>query len=180
MAKVRPRRLVIDADIGGAAGDQADGSSHHCAAFLDAVRDMGHAAVMTVALLAEWRRRRSRGAARWLRSMYAARKVIELPEPPDELLRDLIGRNAPEPSVAVIMLKDCHLIEAALATDRRVVSKDDRARGHFGRAATTVMLLQRICWVNPTIVDEQPLDWLHQGAPLDRHRLLGSPARSGE
>jgi hypothetical protein len=171
---------VIDASIGRAAGDKSEGTSFHCRGFLAAVLEVGHAAVMNDDLLAEWHRHRSRFARTWLRRMYGSHKVVVVELPPDEQLRTQIGRAAPGESILAIMLKDCHLIEAALATDRRVAALDDRVRHHFGRASTHVRSLRRVCWVNPAVVDERPLEWLRQNAPLERHRLLGAVASSGE
>jgi hypothetical protein len=177
MAKVRPRRLVIDTDVCSKAGDRSGGDSLACLEFLTAVRQTGHSTVMTPALWDEWNRRRSRWAYIWLKSMYAARRVVELDLAPDAAVRAAVERGAPERSIADILLKDCHLIEAALATDRRVVSGEKRSRYHFGQLAARMKSLREVCWVNPTIADEQPLDWLRRGAPLDRHRLLGAPVR---
>jgi hypothetical protein len=179
MAKVRPRRLVIDASVGRAAGDKASGVSFHCTEFLATVLDVGHAAVMSRELLAEWHRHRSRFATTWLRKMYGSRKVIAVDLPPDDQLRTAVGQSVLEAAVAAIMLKDCHLIEAALATDRRVASLDDNVRQHFARCAEHVRPLRRVCWVNPAVVEERSVDWLHHSAPLDRHRLLNASATRG-
>jgi hypothetical protein len=176
MPKVRRRRLVIDACVGRAAGDRSDGASFHCTAFLTAVFDIGHSAVMSGDLLAEWNRNKSRFARTWLRKMYGARKVITLAQQPDTEFRERIERAAPLSTAAAAMRKDCHLLEAARATDRNVVSIDEKARGYFHAAAAHVRSLREVCWVNPAIAEEQPLDWLRQNAPLDRHRMLGAPA----
>ncbi len=48
------------------------------------------------------------------------------------------------------MLKDLRLIEAAIATDKIVISLDDNtARKFFIRAASQVDKLKNIVWVNP-------------------------------
>ena len=57
---------------------------------------------------------------------------------------------------SVEMLKDCHLIEAARATDRNVVSIDETVRQYFHTAARSVGPLREVRWVNPTLTDEQP------------------------
>jgi hypothetical protein len=75
--------------------------------------------------------------------------------------------------VLLIVLKDCHLVEAALATDLRVASLDDRVRGHFGRLAGTIDVLRPILWVNPAIAEERVVDWLESGAPDQKRRRLG-------
>ena len=72
-----------------------------------------------------------------------------------------------------IVDKDVHLIEAAIATDRLVTSKDESARGVFKGASDEVVDLQQIVWVNPTRDEETPIDWLQNGARAEVHRMLG-------
>src|SRR5258708_4947074 len=93
MARSRPRQLVVDTDVISAAGTKA-GVSLACARFLDAVRVSGHRMVRTDALLDEWKRHRSNFSARWLKSMYAARKVDPVSVQPDQVLRSAILLNA--------------------------------------------------------------------------------------
>lgn len=177
MAKNRPRQLVIDADIAHSAGVSTVGASQACSKFLTAVQDHGHLLALTDQLLAEWQRHQSRFATTWLRDMSAADRVVVLDVTKGETFRSRIAEAAPETSVAAIMLKDCHLIEAARAAERRIISMDERVCGHFRRAAGKVQELRRVCWVNPARADEQPIPWLRRGAPLNRHRLLGAAAR---
>ncbi len=179
MAKVRPRKLVVDASVTGQANDYTDERSLRCADFLVAIREARHAVVLTDALLDEWHRHKSRFTDGWLRSMYAAKRDIELDVLADEDFRKHVERAAADRRGAAIMLKDCHLIEAALAADNRIASLDEEARHHLGQAAARVKPLQRVCWVNPAVAEELPVEWLHQGAPLERHRLLGTLARQG-
>jgi hypothetical protein len=64
------------------------------------------------------------------------------------------------------MTKDLCLIEAALATDKIVISLDDNtARKFFSEASVKIDELKDIVWVNPDKVDEeQPIEWLRNGA----------------
>ena len=72
------------------------------------------------------------------------------------------------------MLKDAHLIEAAVDTDRRVISCDETVRRLYRRVAPRVDDLREIIWVNPTkTADEEPISWLQDGAPTDPQRMLG-------
>ena len=73
-----------------------------------------------------------------------------------------------------IVAKDVHLIEAAIATDRLVTSKDESARGVFKDASNGVVDLQQIVWVNPTCDNEDPIEWLQNGARAEAHRMLGT------
>src|SRR5437764_7932731 len=95
MAKVRPRRLVVDASIGRAAGDRSEGASSHCTKFLNALWFIGHAVVMTGELRAEWRRHRSRVSRAWQQRMFGARRVIVLDRAPDQDFRAGIAEVTP-------------------------------------------------------------------------------------
>jgi hypothetical protein len=66
------------------------------------------------------------------------------------------------------MLKDLHLIEAALAAASIVVSVDDRARALF-----QIRELGAITWVNPVSDNERIQAWLEEGAPAVDEWKLG-------
>jgi hypothetical protein len=101
------------------------------------------------------------------------RKVDPIEVEPDEKMRSALILGA-KPKDSEIMLKDAHLLEAARAAEMRIVSKDVDCRRCFRIAAKRVVAIREICWVDPTAATERPVEWLHRGAPLDRHRLLGS------
>ena len=106
-----------------------------------------------------------------------ARKKTDRPEVfPDDALRDEIRRlPLPERTVAA-MLKDAHLVEAALSTDGLIVSLDDEARKGFARASQSIPRIEGIVWVNPER-DRNVRDWLRSGAPRDEKRTLQALAR---
>ncbi|MDD4162754.1 MAG: hypothetical protein PHW87_09790 [Methanothrix sp.] len=70
------------------------------------------------------------------------------------------------------MEKDLRLIEAAKATDNRIVSLDDNARRFFCAASSSVGELREILWVNPVNEKETPTQWLNEGAPNEEHRMI--------
>jgi len=70
------------------------------------------------------------------------------------------------------MLKDIHLVEAALACDHVIVSLDEDARRRFARASGQVEELRRVAWVNPARDAADVLDWLRAGARAERSRRL--------
>ena len=173
MAKVHHRRLVIDADVARASGASEHPISSSCRRFLATVLESGHYAVMTATLMDEWRRNGSRYSAIWLRQMYARKLVhrdhtLGLNDLRSRIDAALHGRER------VSAEKDIHLIEAALATDRLVASRDDHARNAFRNASVVVRVLRRIVWVNPTCVADNPIDWLESGARTEAFRKLGA------
>jgi hypothetical protein len=105
--------------------------------------------------------------------MRSIRKIDQYSINADDDLRRRIEEVAPDESVARIMLKDAHLIEAAIAADRLVASLDDVVRGHFSRASARFGSLSEIVWVNPSSTAEGPIQWLENGAKDDSRRKLG-------
>ena len=71
------------------------------------------------------------------------------------------------------MLKDFRLLEAAIATDRTVISLDNTVRNLFAAAAEKVGEIGNIVWVNPTETDQNPIEWLEKGAKREKKHLLG-------
>lgn len=172
MARQHARRLVIDADVGGSAGESEHPVSRACRLFLEAVRKFGHHVVMTTAIWDEWRRHQSGFSQKWLVQMTGGRSVHWCDAGRDASLRSRIaGAVAVDRQPAAD--KDAHLIEAALSTDRLVASRDERARGIFRDAAGGVRELKPIVWVNPALPADKPVHWLENGARSEARRRLG-------
>lgn len=188
--------LVIDANIARSAGGEAaqNAVSVSCRDFLLAVRDeTKHKVVSTEAIDAEWQRHQSRFTARWLVSMYKKGRVCPVDAPIHQNLRhkiesivsdaqahnvlfgDMPHSQAVEQAekMRLAMLKDAHLIEAALRSERIVCSLDDTMRGYFHLCVPLIGMLKRIVWVNPCNEEEQVIIWLSEGAELNEKRTLG-------
>jgi hypothetical protein len=179
--KRKAKGLVVDANVARCCG--GEGATHptskNCRDFLDAIRTICHQVVIAPDVAEEWRRHRSRFFQTWRVSMTARRKIVSLEVGEDHDLRARISACASSPKDAEAMLKDCHLIEAALASDRIVISLDETARGLFSTAARRVRALKLVVWVNPDRSEEEPIDWLEGGAERESHRRLGfDPERS--
>ncbi len=168
------RRLVIDASVAGSAGggESTFPTSKHCRDFLRAVLAVCHRIIMTREVADEWKAHQSNFSSQWRVSMAARKKVLRLANTPDAGLHAQIQRIAPNQKDAEAMLKDSHLITAALITDRTVISLDETARGLFALTARRVGALKNIVWVNPAHVEEQPIVWLERGATPEKERLL--------
>src|SRR5712691_9172343 len=107
--------------------------------------------------------------------MMARKKVHLLGNVVNDELRGRVERAAAHAGndEREAMRKDFLLIEAALATDRIVISLDDTARGLFAVAARSVGELRNVAWVNPDKTEEQSVLWLENGAKPEKRRLLG-------
>lgn len=174
MAKVRSRVLVIDASIARAAGEVSmHPTSRGCREFLQSVLELCHRMAMTDPIQEEWKKHQSRFARRWQVSMMARRKVVFVEIASHLSLEKRITRVESNKVLVAMMEKDRRLIEAALVTDERVISLDDRMRKHLQDHVAKLPELRSICWVNPCSPEEDVAAWLEAGAPAERSRMLG-------
>lgn len=103
-----------------------------------------------------------------------ARRRLEFAEVnEDQHLRRRLRRLAASEEQCSEIDKDCHLVEAARATDHTIASLDETMRRILARASVTVVELRTTVWVNPDKADEDPISWLQAGAHPERQRCLG-------
>ena len=171
------KRLVIDADVARASGSETatHPRAEHCRDFLNAVLSLSHRLVMTEKINNEWKNHQSRFARRWRVSM-DARKRIERINPPEYAeLQTKVTATTNDTYEIEAMEKDFHLLQAALATDRTVISLDETIRQLFKRASQRVGEIRNIIWVNPDrTTEEQPIAWLQNGAQPEAYRRLSA------
>lgn len=178
MKAKRSRLLVIDASIARAAGGTTHPTSRRCRQMLETVLEVCHRMVVTPEISREWKGHQSRFARAWWVSMTARKKVIFLDVAPDPALRERLAENAPNESAREAVLKDCCLIEGALAGDDTVCSLDERVRTLLSAAAPRVRQIGAIVWVNPDADGERCDEWLRSGAPPEAQRRLDRFGRS--
>jgi len=137
------------------------------------MREYHHFIVITDAILNEWHRRRSRFSSTWLTSMFARKQVCRLRTSPIDLSL-AIGAARFTDHERGECEKDLHLIDAAIAADRRIASLDEAARNLFRRLAQVAdgRQIASIVWVNPERTNESAESWLAAGAPDEASRLL--------
>ena len=151
---------MIDASVASAAGSTMKPASRRCREFLQAVLRISHRATMTPLLREEWKQHQSLFAARWLAEMTSKAKVEAIADLRNEDLR------AEAPGTASAQ-KDLHLVEAALATDKIVISLDNRARMELSVPAAA-----EVMWVHPVDEGGHVIYWLNKGAePVDDWKL---------
>jgi hypothetical protein len=154
-------RLVVDASVARSAGETTHPVSSLCRKFLECMLVSTCHLVMSDSISDEWNRHQSRYTRAWWKAMTARRRVVRLRDVRIEPLRRLM--------FTAEMLKDVHLLEAALATDRRIVSNDDEARNSYKE----IRHIRLVLWINPSREEEDAIEWLNAGAKLERHRQLG-------
>lgn len=70
--------------------------------------------------------------------------------------------------------EDLHLIEAALAFDSIVISRDDSVRVLLSSVTGSCPEIKKVVWCNPVELGEEGLDWLRAGARTVKAWQLGS------
>ena len=174
------QHLVIDANIVQSAGERsAHRLSKSCRSFLVAVRSGNFHVVVTTPILEEWKRHETQFSRIWHRSMAGRKRICRRRDiGPDVHLRRRVLSNVQSQEVEATK-KDVHLLEAALATDSHIGSSDEVARNRFSRVSREVSELATIVWINPTAPREGAVNWLKNGAPSERQRMLGPEGENG-
>jgi len=176
--------IVVDASVARAASPSPHSSAQRCWECLEALDDAGHSLVMTRSLMDEWLKREktrpsgswllyaSRWAYAWLTNIRQRRRVLWVH---GHHRTELLGRalDAVDPQYHTEVRKDLHLVESALATDKRILSLDRTMNRLLGCAARKVPELCVVLWVHP-VTDEAP-QWLSDGAPDLPEYHLGNP-----
>lgn len=172
MARRKPRTLVIDADVAGAAGGSDHPTSVNCRGFLNQVYVICHSMAWTDEIQREWIEHQSRIARKWRTVMeHRADKVKYIGDTEDQDLRASIKNVAKGKDLRVIM-KDIHLIEAALMTDNIIISCDDTLRQALSKIKDKVGPLKKLFWINPALEGEKAIEWLKKPYMKDKSRRL--------
>ncbi len=169
------RVLVVDASVVRAAGslEAIEPVPAICRDLLQTILEVCHRACISDELREEWRRHLSRFSRTWLRSMYARRKIITVPTEPDAGLEEnfLQVRGLSE-NEQQALIKDMHLVKAAIAYDKIIMSLDDRTHRILRKIADQNPGLVDLSWINPTTNFKLTKEWLHETAAADPAWLI--------
>lgn len=170
-----PHDLIIDSSVARASGGEeaAYPTSKNCRDFLKAFMAAHHYIVMSPPITEEWNKHKSIFVRQWLVSMFARKRVKRVEPEALEELRARLALIASSQKDHDAMLKDFHLVEAALVTDRTVIALDEVVGSLFSEACQTLGQLKNIAWVNPDKSEENAIIWLEAGAEPEKHRMLG-------
>jgi len=170
------RRLVIDSDVMQSAGGAkaGDSTSIRCREILRTILKVCHRVVETPEIVEEQRRHLSRFSRTWLVHMNGPKKVDDLGSVKNPVLRSRIRKRLRlKPKQYQALLKDLFLIEAALVSDKIVISREEEVRRLLGQAAQELPELGDITWVNPDDPAFDCIVWLEQGAKPVKECFLG-------
>ena len=141
------RLVVVDASVVRAAGETEHPVSSACRNCLEAIRSICHRVALTEPIREEWGRHMSRFSRKWRRSMAARQKPITVLKPNQLELR----WNAYSDAARAAIEKDKGLLEAALASDRVIISLDDSLRRALSEHRDGEALLRDVRWLHPVM-----------------------------
>lgn len=165
MTRRSQNSIVIDADVGCSSsrpGKSLSAYSLQCFEILDAILGKGLYIVLTPEILSEWDDHASYVSVKWLGQMRSRGQCINISAEVPRTLGTAI--SALPGGLREIAVKDEHLLAAAIARGKRVISNDKKARRVFVRLATSVAVLEKVHWCGPG--DEWTLQWILNGAKL--------------
>ena len=111
--------------------------------------------------------------------MTSRSKVVDLGRPTNPKMRLKLGSLGLGPRQVAEAIKDAHLIEAAQAADRIVISFDTTARSLFRKLSDEVAWVGEIGWVNPEEDPDEVREWLQRGATKSFRKIKTAPISRG-
>jgi hypothetical protein len=172
MSKKSSKLLVIDASIARSAGETQHPVSKCCRDTLVEILEVCHKIVMTQEIKEEWKKHRSRFAATWLSSMVARKKLINVEAKDLKALFNVIDDMKFTEGQVIAIRKDFHLVEAALVTDKTILSLDNALKSLLRTASTNIPQFKQLMYINPTMENQEVLTWIRNGANHERTWLL--------
>lgn len=139
--------FIIDADIARSSGNSEHPVSSGSRKLLENLAKKGHKIAMCPNLREEWKKHKSIFATKWLASMVARKKVVFID--PLKKIKISIEENMVDCKNKEIALKDSHLIDAALAVDKIIVSNDNVAKNVFCNCLFMRGEIGDVSWFNP-------------------------------
>jgi hypothetical protein len=166
--------FVIDADIARSSGLTDHPVSSGSRKLLESIADGGHKAAMCPTLRKEWRDHRSKFATRWMASMVAKKRIIFVT--PTTAIKTHIEETVEDGKEKEVALKDCHLLDAALKSDKIIASNDDKARAVFCKIALTNGEIRTISWFSAVADNNFFCNTLTSGGFVPKTYYLLPPA----
>ncbi|MBL7492827.1 hypothetical protein I6A60_14105 [Frankia sp. AgB1.9] len=156
--------LVVDASVGSSAGHKEHPQSSRSRHALMTIQASTCLVGLSRSLLAEWKDHESAYGVRWRAAMVAARRLRVHDVPENPRLRARLADALPKESERKALLKDTHLIEAALSLDRRLVSSDHISRRLAENAAATISEVSAVQWADAVESPDETCGWIAAGA----------------
>ncbi|MED4954758.1 hypothetical protein ABEO75_23505 [Paenibacillus macerans] len=167
------KSVVIDACIAKSASEREHPISSNCREFLETIRTSDCKIVFNKELLDEWNKHQSLYTKRWRASMVARKRVQIIKDSRNNELRDTIVLVIQNEKVRIAVMKDVHLVEVASYSDKIIFSKDNTMRRLLGELSSKINCFQEILWLDPSNEKEGIVEWLKEGAKINKEFTLG-------
>jgi len=145
MSKTISRLLVVDACVVRSAGETEHPISSASRKCLQDILHICHRVAITTEIKMEWDRHMSRFSRKWRRSM-AARKKPLIAIRPGKITLDL-GQFTPSAQKAIE--KDRCYLEATIAAEHIIVTRDNALKTALGETKEGTNLIESLQWINP-------------------------------
>lgn len=169
MSRARSRRLVVDANVAGAAGVSGARTSTFSRLFLESIRDSTiHLVILTPAISDEWKRHMSLWTRGWLTEMTSKKRIDRIVVLEHAEFRACIRRAGFGERRTRETEKDAHLVEAALVSDQVVCSLEVQAPKNFRRVGKIFGQIRNVTWADVNLDPAITAEWLRRGAHARR------------
>ena len=169
---MQPKKLVIDACVAGSASLGDSAQAVKSVGVLMAIKASSHEAVFSQYLSVEWDTHESAFSKRWRKEMISKKRAHFETVACSTKLRNRITKLASADSRLAI-LKDMHLIEAALIADKTILSWDLKMLRPLAVVSHEVEALHGVMWCHLGD-DFDAVQWLIKGAKQKKPLLLAS------
>lgn len=170
------KKIVVDANVARSAGENSDRdpTSSSCRLTLQAIEEGAFQIVLGAELYEEWRRHQSVFTRVWLTRMTSQNRISSYESGSEECrsIKNNLQAAIPMREIYKIVEKDYHLIEAAIVTDKLIISVETHSRDHYRMYSNVIQVLQEICLMNPADPEEKVVAWLKAGAKHSDCRKL--------
>ncbi|MCU4395755.1 hypothetical protein [Acinetobacter junii] len=139
-------KFIIDADIIRSAGYSEHPISSTSRNLLEEVIKHKGETVYCKTLMAEWRKHKSTYSTRWIASMMSKKKLILIPVKTEA--KDFLD-SLEESKDKKVALKDAHLVDLAIASNKIIFSNDTNAKNAFSKLLDNRSNFKKIYWLSP-------------------------------
>lgn len=172
------KNLVVDACVARSAGSKTEApQSTHSRDALEAIREYSqHKLAFNSALSEEWREHAGRFATSLLSYLVQKRRIVYVPDDAFVAVMNTCAHTFPDGEERTAFEKDAHVVAAALAADRILISNEVRLRDQLTQLSPAHERIKEITWANPSLEGANCADWLRQGAGSTPDRYIAGPA----
>lgn len=142
---------VIDASVASSAGISGDPQAKACRDVLTAIINICHRIIITKAIVKEWDDHQSSFFKKWRIDMLRkkgtqGKSKIVFDRPPAKVT--IVDADFEAGELAAVK-KDIHLVEAAIAADRIIISRDYTVRDILNKTPERLELCRGVKWIDP-------------------------------